>query len=397
MKKILFVDDEPNILQGLKRMLRSMRHEWSMQFALGAEEALSMIDADGIDVIVSDMRMPKHDGAWLLREVRERYPSAARIILSGHAEQEMTIRSVAATHQFLAKPCDAETLKETVQRTCQLRDMMSSDRLQKMTAEIGQLPSVPEIYSEMNAEMGKEDASMTAIASIVSRDLAMSAKILQLINSAFFGLRRQVSSIEQAVAYLGMDVIRALVLSESAFKSFDSTSSAIKIDSLMRKSQAVAALAKQIAKTESDNKVMIDDVFQAGMMHELGKLILATELADEYKKVVDHTDAGASFAEAEIEQFGVMQGEVGGYLLGLWGLADGVVEAIAYYARPAMTKVVQFAPVVALHVASVLEAEMAERDGPSLDEAWLQSLGYAEKVEGWREIARQHSAQEDAA
>ena len=153
MRRILFVDDEQNILQGLKRMLRPMRNEWDMHFANGAEEALKIVPKhkvateeleDGpVDVIVSDMRMPNLDGAYLLGQIRDRYPATARIILSGHAEQEMAIRSVAAAHQFLAKPCDAETLRETVKRACQLREMMASERLQKITAEIGQLPSVP--------------------------------------------------------------------------------------------------------------------------------------------------------------------------------------------------------------------------------------------------------------
>ncbi|MFK8053305.1 MAG: HDOD domain-containing protein [Woeseiaceae bacterium] len=397
MKKIIFVDDEPNILQGLKRMLRPMRHEWEMQFALSAEEALEAIGDDGIDVIVSDMRMPKHDGAWLLAQVREKFPAAARIILSGHAEQEMTIRSVAATHQFLAKPCDAETLRETVIRTCQLRDMMRSERLQKVTAEIGQLPSVPEIYQEMNAEMGKEESSMNEIAKIISRDLGMSAKILQLINSAFFGLRRNVGSIDQAVAYLGMDVIRALVLSESAFKAYDKATSAIPVDSLMRKGQLVAAIAKQIAKLESDSKVIADEVFQAGMMHELGKLILATELADEYKAVINRVQAGESQTDVELECFDVAQGEVGAYLLGLWGLSDGIVEAIAYHRRPSTTELTQFAPIAALHAAAAFEAELSDRDGPELDEAWLASIGCGEKVEAWREIAQQQVMQKDAA
>ena len=234
MKRVIFVDDEQNILNGLKRMLRPMRHEWEMHFANSALEALEQMSQNDFDVVVSDMRMPRHDGAYLLSEVREHYPAVARIILSGHAEQEMAIRSVAATHQFLAKPCDAETLRATVERTCRLRGMMQSDRMARLTAQIGQLPSVPAIYQEMNVEMGKEEPSMQLIATIVSKDLAMTAKILQLVNSAFFGLRRHVSSIEQAVAYLGMELIRSLVTSQSAFRSYDDSDGVMSAESLMR-------------------------------------------------------------------------------------------------------------------------------------------------------------------
>ncbi|MEM8546876.1 MAG: response regulator, partial [Pseudomonadota bacterium] len=196
MKRIIFVDDEANILSGLKRMLRPMRKEWDMHFAGGAEDALAKMAEEPFDIVVTDMRMPGRDGAWLLEQVKEQYPDTARIVLSGHAEHDMTVRSVAAAHQFLAKPCDADTLRATVLRTCRLRDMMANKPLQRLATSIGQLPSVPEIYREMSAEMAKPEPSLKAIGKIVGSDLAMSAKVLQLVNSAFFGLRRRIASLD---------------------------------------------------------------------------------------------------------------------------------------------------------------------------------------------------------
>ncbi|MEN7342534.1 MAG: response regulator [Pseudomonadota bacterium] len=397
MKRILFVDDEPNILQGLKRMLRSLRHEWTMHFALGAEEALDIAEAHGVDVIVSDMRMPKYDGAWLLGEAQKRFPDAARIILSGHSEQEMTIRSVAATHQFLAKPCDAELLRETILRTLKLRDMMRSSRLQKLATEIGRLPSVPETYRQLNAEMGKEDMSMQTVAEIVEQDLAMSAKILQLVNSAFFGLRKEVGSVSQAVAYLGTEVIRALVLSEAAFKSFDGKATGVDAGALMRKGQAVASVARAIAKQETKNKSIIDEVFQASMMHELGRLILAAELPDDFVKVSGMRREGVQDIDAEREVFEVTHSEVGAYLLGLWGMSDGIVEAIAYCREPDRSEAKQFAPLAAVHAAVAFEAETSGQGDAVLNEAWLEDIGLADRIDEWRALADANGVREDAA
>ncbi|MEL7296153.1 MAG: HDOD domain-containing protein [Pseudomonadota bacterium] len=397
MRRIMFVDDEPNILSGLKRMLRPMRREWSMQFAESADEALAMMQETGVDVIVTDMRMPGHDGAWLLQQVKEQHPAAARIILSGHAEQEATIRSVAATHQFLAKPCDADTLRETVARTCQLREMLRSERLRKMTAEISRLPSLPDIYSELNAEMGRAGSSMATIAHIVERDLGMSAKILQLVNSAFFGLRRRVGSVAQAVAYLGMDVIRALVLSESAFKAFESSASCVDAAAMIRDSRNVAAIAKKIADMESDNKSVVDEAFQAGMMHQLGTLILASELPDEYQQVLAAVRSGEALASAEVNQFEVSHGEVGAYLLGLWGLLDGTIEAVAYHSTPTATEVTQFAPIAALHAAVGLHAQMLGREEVVIDEDWLATIGCHDRLSVWRDLAHSQMNQKDAA
>lgn len=396
MKRILFVDDEPNILQGLRRMLRPMRNEWETHFAGGADEALEIMAEGGFDVVVTDMRMPGKDGAALLAAVRERHPETARIILSGHAEQEMAIRSVAATHQFLAKPCDADTLRTTVQRTCRLRGLLASERLRKITAEIGQMPSVPEVYERISAEMGKDEPSLAEISAIVSQDLGMTAKLLQLVNSAFFGLRRHVASVDHAVAYLGMDVIRSLVLSESAFKSYDHARGGVSPDALMRRGRRVAGLAKAIARHESDNKVLADEAFQAGMMHELGKLILCAELPDEYAKVAAQVSAGTPQDEAERAAFDVTNGEVGAYLLGLWGLSDGIIEAIACHREPARTAVAGFEPLVAVHAAVALTSE-GQAAPLELDVEWLERLGLGESLAAWRDLASIQPDERDAA
>lgn len=396
MKRILFVDDEPNILQGLKRMLRPMRNEWETHFAGGADEALEVMAGGDFDVVVTDMRMPGKDGAALLEAVRERHPETARIILSGHAEQEMAIRSVAATHQFLAKPCDADTLRTTVQRTCRLRGMLASERLRKITAEIGQMPSVPEVYERISAEMGKDEPSLAEISAIVSQDLGMTAKLLQLVNSAFFGLRRHVASVDHAVAYLGMDVIRSLVLSESAFKSYDHARGGVAPDALMRRGRRVAGLAKAIARHESDNKVLADEAFQAGMMHELGKLILCAELPDEYARVAAEVAAGTPQDHAERGAFDVTNGEVGAYLLGLWGLSDGIVEAIACHREPARTEVTGFEPLVAVHAAVALTSE-GETAPLELDVEWLERIGLSDAIATWRDLASIQPDERDAA
>ena len=145
MINILFVDDEPNILEGLQRMLRPMRREWQMSFAKSGAEALETLGANEIDVIVSDMRMPGMDGARLLHEVREKHPHVVRLILSGYSEKEMIMKSVGAAHQYLAKPCDADVLKTTVQRACALRDFLENESLRRLVSQLHSIPSLPSL------------------------------------------------------------------------------------------------------------------------------------------------------------------------------------------------------------------------------------------------------------
>lgn len=389
MIRVMFVDDEPNILSGLRRMLRPFRREWDMSFAPGAQEALSIMADDPVDIVVSDMRMPDYDGAYLLAEVRRLYPSTARIILSGHAQQEMAIRSVCSAHQFLAKPCDAETLRETVSRTSQLRLMMTNPELRRITSEIGQLPSVPSLYAALSDEMAVDEPDMKRVASIVADDLAMSAKILQLVNSAFFGLRRSVSSIENAVAYLGLDVIRSLVLSESAFRMFDGGDGSERAEQYARRGQQVALLARAVAVDLADNRVMVEESAQAAMLHELGKLILYAEMPQQLNDIEVALEAPGDRMSIERSKIGVCHGEIGAYLLGLWGLSDGIIEAIAYFAQPSASVVQIASPLLSLHVARALYDERADLAEIQLDEAWLGEIGLSKNIDAWRKHAEQ--------
>ena len=224
-RKILFVDDEPKVLISIRRMLHSLRKEWDMQFAESGPEALSILAQDPFDVIVTDMRMPGMDGAQLLTEVKQNYPQMVRIVLSGHADKEMIYKSVRPAHQYLSKPCDADLLKLTVSRACTLREMLTQDSLKKVVSEMDSLPSLPSLYAEIMEELRKEDASIQKIGEIISRDLGMTAKILQLVNSAFFGIPRHIENSAQAVNLLGMNIVKALVLTMEVFSEFEQNKS----------------------------------------------------------------------------------------------------------------------------------------------------------------------------
>ena len=326
MKQILFVDDEVKVLQGLGRMLRVMRHEWEMTFLDDPRQAVDLIQTKEFDAIIVDMRMPQMDGAEVLSRAREVKPGMARIVLSGHAEREAAMRSVGLAHQFLAKPCDADTLRTTVSRACELRQLLFEAGLADTVCRLGKLPSLPRLCPAITEEMDREDVSLKRVAGIIGKDVAMTAKVLQLVNSAFFGLGRRVGSIEQAVSYLGIDVIRSLVVSQSAFSSFESSDLGF-YNTLWQHSTMTGMLAKVIAESGSDDAILHGEALQAGMLHDIGALILAARMPDKYRDVLKLAQSGAGqLAMGEEEAFGCDHGRVGAYLMGLWGLSDRIVE-----------------------------------------------------------------------
>jgi putative nucleotidyltransferase with HDIG domain len=387
--RILFVDDEAKILQGLQRMLRSLRVDWEMTFAVGAAEALRALDVDAFDVVVSDMRMPDMSGAQLLEEVKRRQPDAVRLILSGQSSDEYVLSSVGPAHQFLWKPCDAEVLVATIRRACALRALLGDPQLRQLLSQVGALPSAPEPYVRLVAELRAPNASVGRVADIVAEDVGMSAKILQFVNSAFFGIRRRVSEPQQAISLLGLSTVTALVLSVKVFGEFEHASTAaLNVSALASHSLSVAAWARAIARTERASIQLQDDTFTAALLHDVGKLILATHFTDRYIAAI-RLAARESLPvwAAERETVGSDHARVGAYLLGLWGFADTIVEALAYHHEPEHCGHTAFTPVVAVHAADALQHQghpgATAGAPPALASAYLESIG-CNDVESWR-------------
>ncbi|MEM6799531.1 MAG: response regulator [Planctomycetota bacterium] len=388
MTRVLFVDDEPNVLAGLRRMLRNRRGQWDMAFAAGGEEALARMQEKPFDVIVSDMRMPGMDGAELLTRVQAEWPDTVRLVLSGQSDRELTLRAVGPAQQYLAKPCDPDALYDTVVKTCAVREQLASSRIRELVGKIGWLPALPETYCELVAEMNSPNASIEGASHIISRDVGMSAKVLKLINSSFFGLPVHVESVEHAAALLGLNVLRPLVLSSEVFRQFeDAQLGGFPLFSFVDHSLCTAMLARRIATFEGAPADVVDNSLLAGLMHDVGQIVIAKSLPSEYAAVcAASADADTSLDDLETEAFGATHAEVGGYLLSLWGLPVDLVEAVTLHHQPNATGSETFTPLTAVHAAEVLVEAQNEgiREGGSLDVEYLKRTGCRKSLEAWR-------------
>ena len=391
-KQILFVDDEPMLLKGLQRILRKMRPEWDMAFSSSGKEALDILGQQPMDVIVSDLKMPEMDGMQLLTEVKTRHPEVVRIILSGHLEHEMTLQSVQYAHQNLSKPCDAEILKQTLGKLFALRDILADESVKKIVAQIESLPSLPAIYSEIIEEMHSEDPSIKKVGDIISKDLSMTAKILQVVNSVFFGLPRKISSTQEAVVLLGLETIRALVLSVKIFAEFSQKKfSWFNIDELFSHSISVSTYAKTIVKKEKLGQDLINKSLMAGLLHDLGKLILATNFQEPYKEILATAEgADRNLWVLENEAFGTSHAEIGAYLMGLWRLETPIIEAIAFHHCPANSMSQNMGLLTAVHVGNVIDhLGQSSTNGDTelqYDVQYLDILGLTDRISEWRQV-----------
>jgi HD-like signal output (HDOD) protein len=328
MKRILFVDDEVAILDGLKRMLRPMKNDWEMFFAPGGDAALSILESSAVDVIVSDMRMPGMDGAALLEIVREKYPSILRIILSGYTELQASLRAVPVAHQFLLKPCDPEMLRAGIARATSLGEVLDSKMLTSLVGALRDLPSLPRVFAELRAALTFPTISIDRIAHIVGQDVALSAKVLQLVNSAFFGLAQDVSDIKTAVNCLGISVLHDLVLTLEVFRPF--TPNQYVSEEYLEEFHRHAQLTSRIAAGIAQNSQLSPAVVLAALLHDAGKLVIAERTPAHFaRSLAQAQDENVSLFAVEERLIHISHAEVGAYLLSLWGLPSPVVEAVA--------------------------------------------------------------------
>ena len=391
MKRILFVDDDPNVLQGLKRLLRPFRREYEMEFVASGSEAMERLSSSTFDVIVSDMRMPGMDGAKLLNQVQQEHPNIARFMLSGQADRDTVMNCVESTHQYLSKPCDAGLLKSTITRACTLRDLLASPDLAKVVSSVQSLPSLPAVYEQVVRELRNPEASLQKVGELIEQDVAMSVKILKLVNSSFFGVGREITTSAQAVSLLGVDVIKSLVLTLGVFSQFNETPIAgFSPEGVMQHSMQVAGLAKKIAVSQTNDVHVHNESYLAGQLHDVGKLVLASSFPREFREALDIVCEGQTLQDAELASLGASHAEIGAYLLGLWGLADEIVEAVAFHHRPSDCREPTFRPLAAVHIANCLCSQgtaACERAVPhELDYPFLESIGLADDVDSFRSM-----------
>ncbi len=389
-KRILFVDDEQEQLDALKARLHSMRKEWETFFISSGSEALELLEREYFDLVVADLRMPDISGEVVLSQVKKKQPGAIRFILSGYSDANEIMKSVKDAHQFLSKPCSAEDLVGAIKRSLNLKKVLLNENAARAITSISELPTLPDLYLRLEQELCSEDASVNRVGELISGDMGMTASILKLVNSSFFGLYSKVTSPAKAVTLLGLDTVKGLVLGIHLFNSMPDEEVDFSIQALGEHCQFTGLLAREIVNLESGGREMAEQAFLAGFLHDVGKLVLASSFSAEYTEVLKTVrEINVPTRTAESEILGFTHAEVGAYLLALWGFDVPVVEAVYAHHSPFKLESYDFSPGVAVHVSNSFEHELHVRNqnyAPHiLDAQWLEEGGFSVKLPQWLE------------
>lgn len=396
--KVLFVDDEASVLDGLRRMMFRHGDDWAMLFADSGAKALDLLDVQAVDVVVSDMRMPGMDGATLLDHVRQRQPRAARIILSGYTDESSLGRTIGPAHQYYQKPCPAPVLTEAIGRALAVRRLLCSDALLAVVAGTRGLPVLPRSLAMLIAEMQSPRGCVAEAARIIATDIGLAAQVLKLINSGFFALPQPVSDILQAVRMLGFDTLGALVVLGNLFESFRGVGIDVAgIEQLARRSLQIGELSRRIAVQQHLSPAEVEQARCAGLLAHVGTLILLTNRPVETGRIQQMIgELGGTITQWENHLLGTTHAHIGAALLGLWGFGDAIVEAVLLHHTPSDgcgPWLDRISPVTAVHAAQHLVKPVPA--GQDRGTAWLSGLDpdyvarldLAEKVPSWAALA----------
>lgn len=389
---ILFVDDEASVLEGLQNRLRRYRKEWKMTFLTCGQDALDFMRDNPCEVLVTDMRMPGMDGAQLLSHVRTRHPTVIRLVLTGQTEKESMLKTLSTAHQILSKPCDAEKLKQTIEHTFGLQAKINDPKVREIISNVDGLPTLPKLNMQLAEIIAKDNYEMDDIASIIKREPSICARILQIVNSSFFGLNRNITDISEAITYIGINTLRCLVLNVELFNHFQnfSPSEIHYLKNLQQHSFLTATIAKQILTDSDLGKI----AYSAAILHDIGKLVIEAFLPEVFADIIKEAEKKqCSLYQAEKTVLGFSHAEIGAYLLTLWDLPHTIVNNIAFHHEPILAGESMLGPVGAVHVADYLAHQVSSDTEfayphESISKDYLKSIGAEHKIEQWLAIAQ---------
>ena len=385
-RKILFVDGESRALRELHDALAARSQPWELHYCTSGLAALDVLHATPCETVVTDARLTDMSGDQFLDHVIKQHPQTHRVVLSDLGDVQALLRGVGNVNQFLILPCEVERLQIVLERAVTFDLWLPNQTVRALLGRLPQLPSPADHYALVVKELQSPHASLAAVGALIAEDPAMTARVLQLANSAAYGPPTEDADPVLAVRELGLANIKSLLLLSHTYSNFTKIQQAgFSVAELWRHSHATAKLAATIAREAGADAEMIRQSATAGLLHDIGKLALAANLTDLTSKVCALTKSpDVAWWQAEQQVFGATHGEVGAWLLGIWGLPVPIVEAVALHHHPTRFLSRAFCPLTAVHVANAfLHSENLDTATARVDADYLRTIGVLDLVPRW--------------
>jgi len=380
-KRVLLAGESAAFERVMSRAGRSFLR-WEPAFAHSLEEAMSLLSEREFHAVVAAELVHGGGVEVFLQEVNEKWPHIARLTLTS-GPFSRPVRPSLTTVQAVLDECGPEQLEASIERSANVHAIVSNPMTAAIAGHVDSLPTLPAVYRDVVNAASQEDASAAAVAAALQRDPALCLRVLQVVNSVMFGLRRRISSVQQAAAYLGIELIKSIVVTAEIFKSAErSDVGGFSLRRFQDYSLKIATLASEFAATRG----LSEEAFSAGLLHDVGKLVLSLTRGTEFTKVLLRVAATGEDAESvEREVIGVSHSDAGAHLLWSWGIPFPIVESVAMHHATELAGGHPSELVAIVHAAEALyNIHACGEPEATLDVALLERAGMLEELEGWR-------------
>ncbi len=391
-KRLLVVDDERSVLDGLRRILYRRKNEWKLEFVSNARDALSAMRTHHYDIVISDLKMPGMNGVVFLEKVKRKYPNTIRFMLSGYNDKKLIDRAVRCVHRFIPKPCQPGTIETMIDQAFALRSRLYTENVRRIISNLSSLPVMPAAYQNVIELLVQPAVSPRDIGKAISNDIGMTTKLLQVVNSPSYGLKYKIADPIHAVTYLGLKTVEGLILTEGVFSKLDNRRIRdFGVLGLQQHCIRVGALTRRICNSVSMSEDDIDTANMAGLMHDTGKIILISKFHKDFSRsIIESRIQSLPLWEKEKQIIDITHAEIGGSLLELWGLPNIIIEAATYHHDPWNCLNDNFSVLAAVYIANVLDhmlcSSLGDGSPADINYDYLEQSGNLQLFEKWAKI-----------
>jgi putative nucleotidyltransferase with HDIG domain len=387
-RRVLFVGGDESWLGEIQRDLGCLQSNWKTEHAADCGQAVEKWADGSFDTLILDGKIP--DGSKLFKALEKELAQSVCLVRCQTMDRSTSAQWKGTGATLIPEDTDAAALVSNIKRSACVQDWMGNEAIRKLVLQIRKLPAQPKLHTEVTNELKSENGSMDVVGKLISQEPVMSAKIMQVVNSAFFGLTREISDPGECVMVLGAERIKALILLAGVFSQYaGSKCPGFAPEPVWGHSIQVGAFARAIALAETKNARTAEAAFTAGLLHDIGKLILAGNLPEMYDTVQKlKVSKSITTREAEMEILGTSHAELGACLLATWGLPLPILEAIAWHHEPSRSDEKGFTLLAAVHAANVFaqETTTGETARDTVDKGYFLHAGLGDCHNRWREF-----------
>lgn len=389
---LLIIDSNLEATESYQKALAPKAASWTVHYAASADEGLKLAEAHTPDIIVTALSLNDGQGLKVLSQAIDAAPLAHAFIAAEESDRPQLAAAFEGGCRYLPSPCPSDRLLLEFQRCLAIDAWLESPVIKEIVSSRSEFESLPAHHHQIVTALNAPHSAIDEVAEAIANDLALSAKVLETANSSFYGFDENVADIKQAISLLGLSNTRNIVLATHVFSKVgqDSEHQSL-IKEIWHHSIAVAGAARRICLHETNNHCAAEEAYSAGLLHDIGKIVLLGVVPDEYIEAQRLSrEESLSAWQTEYKVLGCDHAEVGAYLLAKWGLPSTVSEAAALHHRPANSCHGTFSTLAAVHAANAI---VRKRRNPKHADAtpitnFLIEIGKSQQWADWEAIAK---------